>query len=265
MPSRPTPRSSCRVPVTSLVTGQARPWIVPKCLDPLDYEASSSIVPSGKRRPGTSPRPRRSSTVGYTPSTTSPYLSRENFQRKTSQWDNRGKTFDGNRPLGPWVVNLPTSCAGRVGLRIMTAPFTAQHHAGFQHLRHDLLHRKTMAFMTRVHDARPANIICPRHAHRSGARQEAARLDEVGDKGQVEVEKIGFLAQPHRGTRPEAALVVAGLRSLVSGAARRRHLSLSTIRSECRGRGLSRPDAAPPVADGKPAVVSPALPNRRRR
>ena len=93
-----------------------------------------------------------------------------------------GQELRRHRPAGPLDRHRRRAAAGRIGLEDHD-PRQRRDHAGFQHLRHDLLHRADDRAPLRVHDARARRSHRHRHAVGRGARAQAASLDEGRRQG----------------------------------------------------------------------------------
>jgi 2-keto-4-pentenoate hydratase/2-oxohepta-3-ene-1,7-dioic acid hydratase in catechol pathway len=177
-----------RVP-TSLVAAGA-PVIRPKCSMQLDYECELAIVVGRKGRH--IPEDKALDHVfGYTLFND---VSVRDFQRKTSQWT-PGKNFDGTGPLGPWVVTADELPAGASGLRIMTRlnGETMQ-----DSNTSDMIFStaRTIALLSEFMTLEPGDIIATGTPSGVAHARKPPPWMKAGDRVEVEVEKIGVLANP---------------------------------------------------------------------
>jgi 2-keto-4-pentenoate hydratase/2-oxohepta-3-ene-1,7-dioic acid hydratase in catechol pathway len=177
-----------RVP-TSLVAAGA-PVIRPKCSVQLDYECELAIViGTGGRH---IPEGRALEHVfGYTLFND---VSVRDFQRKTSQWT-PGKNFDGTGPLGPWVVTADELPPGASGLRITTRlnGETMQ-----DSNTSDMIFStaQTIALLSEFMTLEPGDVIATGTPSGVAHARKPPPWMKAGDRVEVEVEKIGILANP---------------------------------------------------------------------
>jgi acylpyruvate hydrolase len=177
-----------RVP-TSLVAAGA-PVIRPKISIQLDYECELTIV-IGKKGRHISEAKALEHVFGYTLFND---VSVRDFQRKTSQWT-PGKNFDGTGPLGPWVVTSDELPPGASGLRIMTRVNgeTLQ-----DSNTSDLIFStaRTIALLSEFMTIEPGDVIATGTPSGVAHARKPPPWMKAGDKVEVEVEKIGILANP---------------------------------------------------------------------
>jgi acylpyruvate hydrolase len=177
-----------RVP-TSLVAAGA-PVIRPKCSIQLDYECELTIVVGRKGRH--IPEAEALDHVfGYTLFND---VSVRDFQRKTSQWT-PGKNFDGTGPLGPWVVTADELPPGAAGLRIMTR---VNGETMQDSNTSDMIFStaKTIALLSEFMTLEPGDVIATGTPSGVAHARKPPAWMKAGDKVEVEVEKIGVLANP---------------------------------------------------------------------
>src|SRR6478672_5338018 len=177
-----------RVP-TSLVAAGA-PVIRPKCSIQLDYECELTIV-IGKGGRHISEAKALDHVFGYTLFND---VSVRDFQRKTSQWT-PGKNFDGTGPLGPWVVTSDELPPGASGLRIMTR---VNGETMQDSNTSDMIFStaQTIAYLTEFMTLEPGDIIATGTPSGVAHARKPPAWMKAGDKVEVEVEKIGVLANP---------------------------------------------------------------------
>ena len=177
-----------RVP-TSLVAAGA-PVIRPKCSDQLDYECELTIV-IGKGGRHIPEAKALDHVFGYTLFND---VSVRDFQRKTSQWT-PGKNFDGTGPLGPWIVTSDELPPGAAGLRIMTR---VNGETMQDSNTSDMIFStaKTIAYLTEFMTLEPGDIIATGTPSGVAHARKPPAWMKAGDKVEVEVEKIGVLANP---------------------------------------------------------------------
>jgi 2-keto-4-pentenoate hydratase/2-oxohepta-3-ene-1,7-dioic acid hydratase in catechol pathway len=177
-----------RVP-TSLVPAGA-PVIRPKVSTQLDYECELTIVIGRKGRH--IPEAKALEHVfGYTLFND---VSVRDFQRKTSQWT-PGKNFDGTGPLGPWVVTADELPPGASGLRITTR---VNGETMQDSNTSDMIFStaKTIEYLSEFMTLEPGDIIATGTPSGVAHARKPPAWMKAGDKVEVEVEKIGVLANP---------------------------------------------------------------------
>jgi acylpyruvate hydrolase len=177
-----------RVP-TSLVAAGA-PVIRPKCSVQLDYECELAIVVGRKGR-HISEDKALDHVFGYTLFND---VSVRDFQRKTSQWT-PGKNFDGTGPLGPWVVTVDELPPGASGLRIMTRlnGETMQDSNTSDMIFSTV---RTIALLSEFMTLEPGDVIATGTPSGVAHARKPPPWMKAGDRIEVEVEKIGVLANP---------------------------------------------------------------------
>ena len=177
-----------RVP-TSLVAAGA-PVIRPKVSNQLDYECELTIV-IGKKGRNIPEAKALDYVFGYTLFND---VSVRDFQRKTSQWT-PGKNFDGTGPLGPWVVTADELPPGAAGLRIMTR---VNGETMQDSNTSDLIFStaRTIALLSEFMTVEPGDIIATGTPSGVAHARKPPAWMKAGDKVEVEVEKIGVLANP---------------------------------------------------------------------
>jgi len=177
-----------RVP-TSLVAAGA-PVIRPQCSVQIDYECELAIV-VGKGGRHIPEDKALDHVFGYTLFND---VSVRDFQRKTSQWT-PGKNFDGTGPLGPWIVTADELPPGASGLRIMTRlnGETMQ-----DSNTSDMIFStaRTIALLSEFMTLEPGDVIATGTPSGVAHARKPPPWMKAGDRIEVEVEKIGVLANP---------------------------------------------------------------------
>jgi 2-keto-4-pentenoate hydratase/2-oxohepta-3-ene-1,7-dioic acid hydratase in catechol pathway len=177
-----------RVP-TSLVAAGA-PVIRPKASNQLDYECELTIV-IGKKGRHIPEAKALEHVFGYTLFND---VSVRDFQRKTTQWT-AGKNFDGTGPLGPWVVTADELPPGASGLRIMTR---VNGETMQDSNTSDLIFStaRTIALLSEFMTLEPGDVIATGTPSGVAHARKPPPWMKAGDRVEVEVEKIGVLANP---------------------------------------------------------------------
>ena len=177
-----------RVP-TSLVAAGA-PVIRPKVSNQLDYECELTIV-IGKKGRNIPEAGALDYVFGYTLFND---VSVRDYQRKTSQWT-PGKNFDATGPLGPWVVTADELPPGASGLRIMTR---VNGETRQDSNTSDLIFStaKTIALLSEFMTIEPGDVIATGTPSGVAHARKPPAWMKAGDKVEVEVERIGILANP---------------------------------------------------------------------
>ncbi len=177
-----------RVP-TSLVAAGA-PVIRPKVSAQLDYECELTIV-IGERGRHIPEAKALDHVFGYTLFND---VSVRDFQRKTSQWT-PGKNFDGTGPIGPWIVTADELPPGASGLRIMTR---VNGETMQDSNTSDMIFStaRIVALLSEFMTLEPGDIIATGTPSGVAHARKPPTWMRAGDKVEVEVEKIGILANP---------------------------------------------------------------------
>jgi 2-keto-4-pentenoate hydratase/2-oxohepta-3-ene-1,7-dioic acid hydratase in catechol pathway len=177
-----------RVP-TSLVPAGA-PVIRPKASIQLDYECELTIV-IGKGGRYIPEAGALDHVFGYTLFND---VSVRDFQRKTSQWT-PGKNFDGTGPLGPWVVTSDELPPGASGLRITTR---VNGETMQDSNTSDMIFStaKTIEYLSEFMTLEPGDIIATGTPSGVAHARKPPAWMKAGDKVEVEVDRIGVLANP---------------------------------------------------------------------
>jgi len=177
-----------RVP-TSLVAAGA-PVVRPKASTQLDYECELTIVIGKKGRH----IPEAKALEHVFCYTLFNDVSVRDFQRKTTQWT-PGKNFDRTGPLGPWVVTADELPAGASGLRIMTR---VNGETMQDSNTSDMIFStaRTIALLSEFMTLEPGDIIATGTPSGVAHARKPPAWMKAGDKVEVEVERIGVLANP---------------------------------------------------------------------
>ncbi|MEM3096129.1 MAG: fumarylacetoacetate hydrolase family protein [Nitrososphaerota archaeon] len=170
------------------VTGPGQPIVYPEITKQLDYEAELAVVMGSKCRKVT-PREAYSHILGYTCFND---VSARDIQFRDGQWV-RGKSFDTFAPIGPWVVtgdelgdphNL--RIMARVNGEVRQDSNTRNLIFGVDYL---------VSFISMVMTLEPGDIIATGTPAGVGIfYKPAPKLLKVGDLVEVEIEKVGVLA-----------------------------------------------------------------------
>src|SRR5262249_787749 len=177
-----------RVPTSLLAAGA--PVIRPKASVQLDYECELAIVigKGGRHIPEAAALEH---VFGYTLFND---VSVRDFQRKTSQWT-PGKNFDATGPTGPWVVSADERPPGASGLRMMTRlngeTMQASNTA-------DMIFStaRTVSLLSEFMTLEPGDIIATGTPSGVAHARKPPPWMKAGDRIEVEVERIGVLANP---------------------------------------------------------------------
>jgi acylpyruvate hydrolase len=177
-----------RVP-TSLVAAKA-PVLRPKNSIQLDYECELTIV-IGKKGRHIPEAKALEHVFGYTLFND---VSVRDFQRKTTQWT-PGKNFDGTGPTGPWVVTADELPPGASGLRIMTR---VNDEIMQDSNTSDMIFStaRTIALLSEFMTLEPGDLIATGTPSGVAHARKPPPWMKAGDTVEVEVEKIGVLANP---------------------------------------------------------------------
>src|SRR6185436_16756348 len=177
-----------RVP-TSLVAAGA-PVIRPKVSNQLDYECELTIV-VGRRGRNIPEAKALDYVFGYTLFND---VSVRDFQRKTSQWT-PGKNFDGTGPLGPWVITADELPPGASGLRITTR---VNGEIMQDSNTSDMIFSsaRIIALLSEFMTLEPGDVIATGTPSGVAHAKKPPAWMRAGDKVEVEVDRIGILANP---------------------------------------------------------------------
>jgi acylpyruvate hydrolase len=177
-----------RVPTSLVAAG--KPVIRPKASAQLDYECELTIV-IGQRGRHIPEAKALDHVFGYTLFND---VSVRDFQRKTSQWT-PGKNFDGTGPLGPWVVTADELPAGASGLRITTR---VNGETMQDSNTSDMIFStaRIVALLSEFMTLEPGDVIATGTPSGVAHARKPPTWMRAGDKVEVEVEKIGILANP---------------------------------------------------------------------
>ncbi|MEM4303527.1 MAG: fumarylacetoacetate hydrolase family protein, partial [Candidatus Caldarchaeum sp.] len=170
------------------ITGPGNPIIYPKITRQLDYEAELAVV-IGRKCRNVSRSQAHEFILGYTCFND---VSARDIQFKDGQWV-RGKSFDTFAPIGPWVVTQdevgdPHSLKimSRVNGEIRQSSNTRNMVFGVYQL---------VEFISSVMTLDPGDVIATGTPSGVGVfYKPAPKLLNVGDLVEVEIEKIGVLA-----------------------------------------------------------------------
>jgi acylpyruvate hydrolase len=166
------------------------PVIRPRLSPQLDYECELAIV-IGKAGRHIAEAEALQHVFGYTLFND---VSVRDFQRKTSQWT-AGKNFDGTGPLGPWVVTADELPAGASGLRIMTR---VNGEIMQDSNTSDMIFSsaRIIALLSEFMTLEPGDVIATGTPSGVAHARKPPTWLRAGDRVEVEVERIGVLANP---------------------------------------------------------------------
>ncbi len=174
---------------TSLVAAGGK-VIRPKCSTQLDYECELTIV-IGKGGRHIPEAKALEHVFGYTLFND---VSVRDFQRKTTQWT-AGKNFDGTGPLGPIVVTADELPPGASGLNIMTRVNGETMQSSNTS---DMIFStaRCVAILSEIMTLEPGDLIATGTPSGVAHARKPPTWMKAGDTVEVEVEKIGILANP---------------------------------------------------------------------
>jgi acylpyruvate hydrolase len=174
---------------TSLLA-HGEPMLRPLVTETLDWEAEMVVI-VGKRAKHLDVANATSCIAGY--SCFNEGSVRE-FQRKTTQWD-MGKNFDGTGAFGPWMVTADELPPGGKGLKI-------QARLNGQVMQSDNTDNmmfpvpETIAYITQGMTLEPGDIIVTGTPSGVGCWRTPPIWMKPGDTSEIEIERIGVLANP---------------------------------------------------------------------
>jgi acylpyruvate hydrolase len=176
--------------VYSSLLAAGAPVVRPKLSAQLDYECELAIV-IGKKGRHIGESGALEHVFGYTLFND---VSVRDFQRKSSQWT-AGKNFDATGPLGPWVVTADELPAGAAGLRIMTR---VNGEIMQDSNTSDMIFssQRIIALLSEFMTLEPGDVIATGTPSGVAHARKPPTWLRAGDKVEVEVEKIGVLANP---------------------------------------------------------------------
>ena len=177
-----------RVPSSLVAAGE--PVVRPKESIQLDYECELTIV-IGKGGRHISEAKALEHVFGYTLFND---VSVRDYQRKTSQWT-PGKNFDGTGPLGPVVVTADELPPGATGLRICTR-LNGETMQDSNTADMIFSTARTIAILSEFMTLEPGDLIATGTPSGVAHARKPPTWMKKGDKIEVEVEKIGVLANP---------------------------------------------------------------------
>lgn len=153
----------------------------------LDYESELTFVISRRCR-NVAAEDTASVLFGYTCAND---VSARDLQNQTSQWG-AGKAFDGSCPLGPWIVtadelgpNPDLAVRGRLNGELMQDSRTADFIYSVPEL---------VAFLTGIMTLEPGDLVLTGTPEGVGVARRPRIALKAGDVYEVEIEKIGSIA-----------------------------------------------------------------------
>lgn len=177
-----------RVPSSLLAAGA--PVVRPNSSEQLDYEAELTVI-IGKGGRHIAETSALDHVFGYTLFND---VSVRDFQRKTSQWT-AGKNFDATGPLGPVVVTADELPAGATGLRIQSR---LNGRVMQDSNTSDMIFpvARTIAILSEIMTLEPGDLIATGTPSGVAHARKPPTWMKPGDTIEIEVERIGVLANP---------------------------------------------------------------------
>ncbi|MDB5874724.1 MAG: 5-oxopent-3-ene,2,5-tricarboxylate decarboxylase [Ramlibacter sp.] len=170
--------------------GHRQPALRPRVSGQLDYEAELAVI-IGKRVKHVQGAQALAAVFGYSCFND---ISVRDYQKRTPQWT-IGKNFDGTGAFGPWAVSADELPAGGAGLRIearlngevMQSADTRDMLFGVE---------ETLALLSECMTLEPADVVVMGTPAGVGAARSPPLWMKDGDTVEVEIERIGLLANP---------------------------------------------------------------------
>ena len=174
----------------SSLAAHGAPMVRPQVSDTFDFEAELAVI-VGRRSRHLAPRNALAAVAGYTCFNDG---SVREWQRRTSQWT-IGKNFDATGPLGPWVVPAAELPAGAAGLKIESR-LNGQ---VMQSSNTSLMLTSVvdaLCLLTQAMTLEPGDVIAMGTPSGVGHARKPPVFMRGGDRIEVEIERIGVLANP---------------------------------------------------------------------
>ncbi|HKB54487.1 MAG TPA: fumarylacetoacetate hydrolase family protein [Ramlibacter sp.] len=174
----------------SSLAAHGAPMVRPQVSDTFDFEAELAVI-VGRRSRHLAPRNALAAVAGYTCFNDG---SVRDWQRRTSQWT-IGKNFDATGPLGPWVVPAAELPAGAAGLKIESR-LNGQ---VMQSSNTSLMLTSVvdaLCLLTQAMTLEPGDVIAMGTPSGVGHARKPPVFMRGGDRIEVEIERIGVLANP---------------------------------------------------------------------
>jgi 2-keto-4-pentenoate hydratase/2-oxohepta-3-ene-1,7-dioic acid hydratase in catechol pathway len=175
-----------RVPSSLAAHGEA--LLRPRVSDRFDWEAELAVV-IGKRGRHLTAQDALDVVAGYACFNDG---SLRDYQRKTTQWT-IGKNFDRTGPLGPWVVPASELPAGATGLKIESRlNGQVMQSSNTSNMLFPVV--ETLCLLTEVMTLEPGDVIAMGTPSGVGYARNPPVFMKAGDRIEIEIEKIGVLA-----------------------------------------------------------------------
>ena len=174
----------------SSLAAHGAPMVRPQVSDTFDFEAELAVI-VGRRSRHLAPLNALAAVAGYTCFNDG---SVRDWQRRTSQWT-IGKNFDATGPLGPWVVPAAELPAGAAGLKIESR-LNGQ---VMQSSNTSLMLTSVvdaLCLLTQAMTLEPGDVIAMGTPSGVGHARKPPVFMRGGDRIEVEIERIGVLANP---------------------------------------------------------------------
>ncbi|RYF41290.1 MAG: FAA hydrolase family protein [Comamonadaceae bacterium] len=172
----------------SSLVGHGEPAVRPRVSGMFDYEAELAVV-IGRRVRHATLNDALQSVFGYSCFND---MSLRDYQRKTPQWT-MGKNFDGTGAFGPWIVSADELPPGGAGLQIasrLNGQVVQHAHTG------DMMWSvaQTLVLLTECMTLEPGDVVIMGTPAGVGAARQPPLWLKHGDRIEVEIERIGVLA-----------------------------------------------------------------------
>lgn len=175
-----------RVPSSLAAHGEA--LLRPRVSDRFDYEAELAVI-IGRRARHLTEQDALGVVAGYACFNDG---SLRDYQRKTTQWT-IGKNFDRTGPLGPWVVPASELPPGATGLKIESRlNGQVMQSSNTSNMLFPVV--ETLCLLTEVMTLEPGDVIAMGTPPGVGYARNPPVFMKAGDRIEIEIEKIGVLA-----------------------------------------------------------------------
>jgi 2-keto-4-pentenoate hydratase/2-oxohepta-3-ene-1,7-dioic acid hydratase in catechol pathway len=174
--------------VPSSLAAHGEPLLRPRVSDRFDWEAELAVI-IGKPGRHLTEANALDVVAGYTCFNDG---SLRDYQRKTSQWT-IGKNFDRTGPLGPWVVPASELPPGATGLKIESRlNGQVMQSSNTSNMLFPVV--ETLCLLTEVMTLEPGDVIAMGTPSGVGYARTPPVFMKAGDRIEIEIEKIGVLA-----------------------------------------------------------------------
>ncbi|MDB5956123.1 fumarylacetoacetate hydrolase family protein [Ramlibacter sp.] len=174
--------------VPSSLAAHGEPLLRPRVSDRFDWEAELAVI-IGKPGRHLTESNALAVVAGYTCFNDG---SLRDYQRKTSQWT-IGKNFDRTGPLGPWVVPASELPPGATGLKIESRlNGQVMQSSNTSNMLFPVV--ETLCLLTEVMTLEPGDVIAMGTPSGVGYARTPPVFMKAGDRIEIDIEKIGVLA-----------------------------------------------------------------------